>query len=941
MQLPPSLRPRFLSSRWVKVACIFVFIFVLLGMLGMLRLRVLSSIRAQVAAESVYSKSQKDATLHLFQYAVSAEEREYGAYRQMMAAPLSGRAARIELAKPHADLDLVRHGMLAAGNGAVDVDDMIFAFQTSQLLGIEIDAASTWNAADGELIKLNAAAAKLHDALRSVSPDQEVATQSLAQIRQANQALTDIEYDLAQRLDRAGQSAQHFLMIVSWVIGIVLLLCGTAIARVIWLRQEHLAQALRVSEERLRLAISGSNDGLWDWDIVNDTLYYSPRLLELLELGAEKGGEKFLPGTEHFWRFIQPEDRILVRACLAAHLRDHAPYDVEFRLITARGNLRWMRSRAQSARDAGGKAVRMAGSMTDITERKLSAALLHAEKERAQVTLESIGDAVITVGIDGRIEYLNPAAVTITGWMLEEAKGRPAEEVCALLEEQTRQSAANAAPQIRKHDVTLQTNLLLVGRDGHEIAVNRSIAQLLDRDGKSMGTVWVLHDVSKDRAYATHLSYQANHDELTGLINRREFERRLGGMLVNAPQNRQHTMLYLDLDQFKIVNDTCGHLAGDELLKQLADLLKTKLRQNDTIARLGGDEFGVLLEACPTAPALKIAELLRQSIADFRFVWKERIFPIGVSIGLVTFGDEALTLADILRMADAACYLAKDHGRNRIHVFSPEDQELAQRQGEMGWIGRIRQALEEDRFVLYSQAILALAPTIDPKSHCEILLRLRDENDQIVPPIAFIPAAERYGLMPAIDRWVIRNALALHAERARRGAGDELYAINLSGTSIGDVDFLPFVREQFLLTGVPPQNICFEITETAAIANLAKAGALIRTLRDLGCRIALDDFGSGMSSFSYLKHLPVDYLKIDGSFVKDMAKNPIDHAMVEAINRVGQVMHIETIAEFVESEETLQRLKLMGVDFAQGYAIGKPVPHLASISVAAIEAQSR
>ena len=376
-------------------------------------------------------------------------------------------------------------------------------------------------------------------------------------------------------------------------------------------------------------------------------------------------------------------------------------------------------------------------------------------------------------------------------------------------------------------------------------------------------------------------------------------------------------------------------------MKQLADLLKTKLRQNDTIARLGGDEFGVLLEACPTAPALKIAELLRQSIADFRFVWKERIFPIGVSIGLVTFGDEALTLADILRMADAACYLAKDHGRNRIHVFSPEDQELAQRQGEMGWIGRIRQALEEDRFVLYSQAILALAPTIDPKSHCEILLRLRDENDQIVPPIAFIPAAERYGLMPAIDRWVIRNALALHAERARRGAGDELYAINLSGTSIGDVDFLPFVREQFLLTGVPPQNICFEITETAAIANLAKAGALIRTLRDLGCRIALDDFGSGMSSFSYLKHLPVDYLKIDGSFVKDMAKNPIDHAMVEAINRVGQVMHIETIAEFVESEETLQRLKLMGVDFAQGYAIGKPVPHLASISVAAIEAQSR
>jgi len=391
-----------------------------------------------------------------------------------------------------------------------------------------------------------------------------------------------------------------------------------------------------------------------------------------------------------------------------------------------------------------------------------------------------------------------------------------------------------------------------------------------------------------------------------------------------------HTLLYLDLDQFKIVNDTCGHLAGDELLKQLADSLKARLRQNDTLARLGGDEFGVLLEACPIGPAMKIAEMLRQVVADFRFSWSERSFPSSASIGLVTFGEHPTTLGDVLRMADAACYLAKDHGRNRVHIFSPEDQELAQRQGEMGWIGKIRQALEEDRFVLYSQPILSLSASMQSQSHCEILLRLKDENNEIVPPISFIPAAERYGLMPAIDRWVIRNALALHAERSRAGAVGEVYAINLSGTSMGDVDFLPFVREQFQLSRVPPQSICFEITETAAIADLAKAAVLMRTLRELGCRIALDDFGSGMSSFSYLKHLPVDYLKIDGSFVKDMAKNPIDHAMVEAINRVGQVMRIETIAEFVESEETLERLKIMGVDFAQGYAIGKPALHHAS-----------
>lgn len=930
MPFSTSLRPHFLSARWIKVASIFLAIFLTLGMLGMMRLRLLSSIRAQVAAESLYSKSQKDAALHLLQYAASGEEREYSAYRQNMTIPMAGRLARIELSKPVPNYALARRGMLSAGNGEVDADDMIFAFQTSQLFDIGIDAAGIWNAADRSLMQLDTAADSLHTALRSVNPDAAAAQQNLVRIREINQNLADIEYDLAQRLEQAARHVQHILLVASWTLGVLLILSGIAVARRIWLRQENLAEALRTSEQRLQLAMSGSNDGLWDWDIVNGTFYYSPRMLEMLEM--EGGGS----GTTGFLHLAHPDDRPALRRKLIAHLRDHAPFDVEFRVVTGAGNLRWMRSRAQSARSENGRAVRMAGSMTDITERKRNAELLHAEKERAQVTLESIGDAVITVDTGGCIEYLNQAAVVITGWRIEEAKGRPAEEVCTLLEEQTRLSVADVEFQAKKHDVTLQTNLLVVGRDGREVAVNRSIAQLLDREGKAMGTVWVLHDVSKDRAYATHLSYQANHDELTGLINRREFERRLIAMLANATFNRQHSLLYLDLDQFKIVNDTCGHLAGDELLKQLAERLRSKLRQNDTLARLGGDEFGVLLEACPTGPALKIAESLRQTVADFHFTWSERSFPSSASIGLVTFGEQPATLADVLRIADAACYLAKDHGRNRVHVFSHEDQELAQRQGEMGWIGRIRQALEEDRFVLYSQPILPLAPGLQTKMHCEILLRLKDENDQIVPPVAFIPAAERYGLMPAIDRWVIRNALALHAQRARSGVEDEIYAINLSGTSMGDVDFLPFVREQFQATKVPPQSICFEITETAAIANLAKAAVLIRTLRDLGCRIALDDFGSGMSSFSYLKHLPVDYLKIDGSFVKDMARNPIDHAMVEAINRVGQVMHIETIAEFVESEETLQRLKIMGVDFAQGYAIGKPAPHLVSTSATAI-----
>ncbi|MBV8635361.1 MAG: diguanylate cyclase, partial [Burkholderiaceae bacterium] len=757
--MPPAttIKPRFMSSRWSKIALVFLIIFLTLGVLGMMRLRLLSSIRAEVAAESLYSKSQKDAVLNLLQYAASGDERDYAAYRQSMTIPMAGRLARIELSRAAPNLALARRGMLSAGNGEVDADDMIFAFQTSQLFGIRIDAAAAWISADRELMRLDAAAENLHNALQPMAADARLVRQSLTQIRQINQNLSSIEYDLAERLERAGWRMQRIFIIASWVVGLTMIFGGLAIARRMWLRQDSLSASLRISEQRLQLAMSGSSDGLWDWDTVGDNFHYSPRMLELLEMDTGHTDAK------SFMHFVHPDDAPALRRKLVSHLRDQAPFDAEFRARTAKGNLRWMRTRGQSARREDGWAVRLAGSLTDITERKRGAELLHAEKERAQVTLESIGDAVITADMAGHIEYMNPAAVAITGWRIEEAKGRPAEQVCQLLEEQTRFSVAEVEFQARKHDVTLQTNLLLVGRDGHEVAVNRSIAQLLDRDGKAMGTVWVLHDVSKDRAYASHLSYQANHDELTGLINRREFERRLSNLLANRTSKVQHSMLYIDLDQFKIVNDTSGHLAGDELLKQLSARLRSKLRQNDTLARLGGDEFGVLLEACPIGPALKIADLLRQTVADFHFAWSDRSFPSSASVGLVTFGDLPITLADVLRMADAACYLAKDHGRNRIHVFSAEDQELTQRQGEMGWVARIRQALEEDRFVLYSQPILPLSPDAKQGKHCEILLRLSDENEQIVPPGAFIPAAERYGLMPAIDRWVIRNALALHA----------------------------------------------------------------------------------------------------------------------------------------------------------------------------------
>jgi diguanylate cyclase (GGDEF)-like protein len=440
--------------------------------------------------------------------------------------------------------------------------------------------------------------------------------------------------------------------------------------------------------------------------------------------------------------------------------------------------------------------------------------------------------------------------------------------------------------------------------------------------------VLVLHDVSRERQYVAKLSYQASHDSLTGLINRGEFERRLSLALKSAAQlGRHHAVMYLDLDQFKVVNDTCGHAAGDQLMRQVSAVLQRRLREGDTLARLGGDEFGVLLENCAPDHALRIGEGLRQTIMECHFAWETRSFNIGVSIGLVNVADGLFTLTDVLSAADAACYMAKDKGRNRVQVYHAEDSELSTRQGEMEWIGRVQKALDEDRFVLYAQDIVGLDPARNLGHHCELLIRMLDEHGELVPPMAFIPAAERYNLMPSIDRWVLRNAFAIIArQQAESATGPAVFAINLSGSSIGDERFLEYVREQFEHFAVAPENICFEITETAAIARLDLATNFINQLKSLGCLFSLDDFGAGMSSFAYLKHLPVDFLKIDGGFVKDMADDPIDRAMVEAINSVGHVMGKKTIAEFVDGDRVIRLLREIGVDFAQGYGIAKPRP---------------
>jgi diguanylate cyclase (GGDEF)-like protein len=433
---------------------------------------------------------------------------------------------------------------------------------------------------------------------------------------------------------------------------------------------------------------------------------------------------------------------------------------------------------------------------------------------------------------------------------------------------------------------------------------------------------------TSEREFVERLSWQASHDALTGLVNRREFEIRLRTALDKLSlQPSEHSLMFLDLDQFKVVNDTCGHAAGDQLLKQTSMLLHETLGASGLLARLGGDEFGVLLENCDANSAIGTAERLRLALQELRFVWNGCVFSISVSVGLVHVA-EADAMEQTLRSADMACYMAKEKGRNRVQVYHPSDAELVERVGEMAWVQRIRNGLDEQRFCLFAQEIRSLNKDEPDRSCVELLLRLHDEDGKLVQPGSFIPAAERYGLMPLIDRWVVRNAFALLASRLNSSEPVQLSscAINLSGATFSDDDFIDYVRRQFDLYRVPPGMICFEITETSAIANLSSAKRFIQALKKLGCRFSLDDFGTGMSSFSYLKHLPVDYIKIDGSFVTEMLNSKVDRAMVETIAHIARVMGKRTVAEFVESSEILQALREIGVDYGQGYAIGKPAP---------------
>lgn len=559
---------------------------------------------------------------------------------------------------------------------------------------------------------------------------------------------------------------------------------------------------------------------------------------------------------------------------------------------------------------------------------------LQFEKELAQVTLHAIGDGVITTDAGGRVEYLNPVAEQYTGWRTGEARGRPLAEIYRVIDERTGKSveplphAAGSSPQENGDAGSVR----LLDRNGRECPIRYSQAPILSRGGQVLGMIVVFHDISQIRAMAQQLSWQASHDALTGLVNRREFERRLGELIETAKaQSREHALMFMDLDNFKAVNDTCGHSAGDELLRQLTAVMMTRMRGSDTLARLGGDEFGVLLESCPLDQALRIANAMRETVREFRFVWENKTFGVGVSIGLVPLGADSGDLNRVLSLADACCYDAKNKGRDRVQVHRQEESDFPGEHGELQIVSQINRAFELGRFRLYRQRILQLNPEAEPGAHYEVLVRMLDQSGNLVPPTGFMPAAERYNLLTSIERWVVSSLVEFLHRRWNDGgipqqAGNGLgsYSVNISGASINDKSFPDFLRNLLTRYQLPRGLLCFEITETTAISNLARASELMREMKGMGCRFSLDDFGAGMSSFAYLKYLPVDYLKIAGMFIKDMAHDPMDYAIVEAINRISHILGMQTVAESVEDAEALEKITALKIDFAQGYFIAEP-----------------
>ncbi|MCP1290648.1 MULTISPECIES: bifunctional diguanylate cyclase/phosphodiesterase [Chromobacterium] len=776
----------------------FLLIVVMQVALSAFSLYVVSTARAYVAGEGLWSKAQKDSIYHLTRYAQTGSDHDFQRYRLAISIQLGDHRARLALDRKPPDLDTARQGFLDGGNHPDDIENIIRAYLWFHHVSYLAEAIRYWKIGDYYLQEIQTIGEQLRQGYADGSLSQDDKAALTSQIAEINEAVKAPAQGFSRVLGNASREVSQAVWRVNLLVGLLLV------------------------------------------------------LLTILQIR---------------------------------------------RLIQASDNYK---------------------------------AALQAEQQRAEITLQSIGDAVITLNMQGAVIYLNHSAKRMLSHLETESLGLHFDELLSLIKQGQDKDSTLSFAELCRLDESSRTypKLNMLRHNAIPLQVSLVAAPIRDRRGEQYGIVLVLHDNTAEQQYINELSWQASHDALTGLLNRREFETRAIKAIKQLGQAEASlALMFIDLDQFKLINDTYGHAAGDELLCQISRSVARRLRASDTLARLGGDEFGVLLGNSSVESAIAKANNLRQAIMECSFQWEGNQFSISASIGLVCVSDADTSLAEVMRSADIACYMAKEKGRNRIQLHIPHNSEVSARFHEMDWVQRLRQALRDDSFTLYAQDIVPLAAHPERGRYVEVLLRLNADDGSQVPPGLFVPIAERYGLMTEIDRIVVEKVFQELALLRRAGNQDIRHcAINLSGSTLCDDGFLAFVQQQFQRSGVPPELICFEITETNAIANLEAAQRLIHELRRIGCLFSLDDFGTGMSSFAYLKHLPVDFLKIDGSFVREMATDPIDHAMVEMINHIGHVTGKRTIAEFVDTPEIVAELRKLGVDYAQGFHLSRPEP---------------
>lgn len=685
----------------------------------------------------------------------------------------------------------------------------------------------------------------------------------------------------------------------------------------------HNRKSLERSNLRVKLANKSAKIGIWEWDVTTNRLDWDAQMYILYGIDPFS-----VPSSYDLWRnAIHHDDREKAEHALKVALDGGDDFDIEFRIVQPDNTVKYIHGTAEIYYNEQGVLESAIGANIDVTERRHLTNKLAEQYESMRVTLNSIADAVITTDLSGNVTWLNPVAERMTGWLNEEAESKSIKQIFNILHQETRKPVTNPVLDCIENKTVsgLVKKSVLISKDGTEYGIEDSVAPIRDKNNQMTGTVLVFHDVTQQRLITEEITYKASHDQLTGLINRSEFEVKLAKILENSREIvNQHSLMFIDLDQFKLVNDACGHAAGDLVLKQVTKILLETARTTDTIGRLGGDEFAIILEGCSTDQAQRVAQSICDKIDEYRFIHDSKRFRIGASIGLTPLDNRWNNISSALQAADASCYTAKESGRNRVHTWVETDLKIKQRQGDMHWAARIENAMEENQFTLYAQQIVSNHEQNGIRA--EVLLRLIDSDGKMIMPNVFIPAAERYHLAARLDTWVLKKTIGWLSTQGNL-SNIALITVNISGESIGDRAFHIEAAKLFQQAGQRLCNkLCIEITETIAVANIADASVFIEQLHELGVKVALDDFGAGASSFGYLKSMKVDILKIDGQYIKNMISDKLDDSAVRCFIDVAKILNMETVAEFVENEAILNHVKSLGIDYSQGYLIHKPEP---------------